>query len=181
MSDSLALLVPDHSIARDHWMQCWARDLPAAQLVELGLWDAPHRNSWVNKLNLAIERAQRPVVLVASGLGCVAVAWWAEFERPVQGGPVRAALLIDPPDVDRPGADPRLAGLHSCPRSELPFRSVLVADAARPRAELDTLRGLARDWGSSWLVTDHEEAVDVGAWPAGRKLLGRIAGSPLSG
>jgi hypothetical protein len=56
---------------------------------------------------LAIQRAEsagRPVVLVAHSLGCLAVAWWAEYERLANGLradlPVIGALLVAPPDVE---------------------------------------------------------------------------------
>ena len=50
--------------------------------VELGMWDQPHRNTWINQLNLAIRAADRPVILAAHSLGCLAVAWWAQPEQP---------------------------------------------------------------------------------------------------
>ena len=67
--------------------------MPGCARVELGAPDQPHRNTWVNRLNLAIHRAGRPVILVAHGLGCHAVAWWNEYERPSAEGPVQGALL----------------------------------------------------------------------------------------
>src|SRR5688500_6538868 len=83
-------------------------------LVELGMWENPHRNTWVNKLNLSIHRAGKPVVLVADSFACLAAIWWAEYEQPAYGNPVAGALLISPPDVDRPGGDPRLARFGAC-------------------------------------------------------------------
>jgi predicted alpha/beta hydrolase family esterase len=85
-----------------HWQTLWEARLPRCRRVDLGLWDDPHRNTWVNKLNLAIQRAEGPVVLAAHSLGCLVVAWWAEYEQlggPVEGGKVIGALLVAPPDV----------------------------------------------------------------------------------
>ena len=119
--EPLILLVPGlHDSGPGHWQTLWETSRPDARRVELGMWDDPHRNIWVNQLNLAIHRANRPVVLVAHSLGCLAVAWWAEYEQPAHGVPVIGALLVAPPDVDRPGADPRLARFSACPRSALP-------------------------------------------------------------
>lgn len=154
--DLPVLLVPDRAPTPDHWLSRLAATDDRCRVVDLGMWEQPHRNTWVTKLNLAIERANTPVAIIAEGLGCVALAWWAEFEQPQPGFPVAGALLVNPPDVDRPGADPRLARFTSCPRGELPFRSVLAVDPARSSAHHATLRGLARDWGSSLVLAEPE-------------------------
>jgi len=41
-----------------HWQTDWEARLPGCRRVDLGLWEDPHRNTWVNKLNLAVQRAQ---------------------------------------------------------------------------------------------------------------------------
>src|SRR5512139_258866 len=93
--EPLVLLVPGlGDSGPHHWQSYWERELPAAARVELGRWDDPHRNTWVNQLNLAIHKAGRPVILVAHSLACHVVAWWTEYERPAADGPVRGALLV---------------------------------------------------------------------------------------
>ena len=52
-----------------HWQTLWEQSRPDTSRVELGMWDTPHRNSWVTKLDQAIRQAQAPVVLVAHSLG----------------------------------------------------------------------------------------------------------------
>jgi predicted alpha/beta hydrolase family esterase len=142
------------------------------------MWDDPHRNTWVNKLNLAIHRAERPVVLVAHSLGCMTVAWWAEYEQPRPDSGVIGALLVAPPDVDRPGLDPRLARFGACPRGELPFPSVLVASQDDPYCSRTTAISLARDWGSRFAdagAVGHINAEsDLGDWPLGQRLLEQL-------
>jgi len=174
----LILLIPDRDDGADDWMAIWERESADSSRIDLGMWDNPHRNTWVNRINLAIERAGRPVVLVARGLACVAVAWWAEFEQPAHGDPVTFALLVAPPDVSRPGADPRLARFTSCPRQPLPFRSFLVAGSRRPVAEQEALRSLAHDWESAFIGDSSlgQAGLVDGArdWPAGRGLLGHL-------
>ncbi len=66
----------------DHWQTRWEAQRPDCRRVELGMWDAPYRNTWVNQLNLAIHCARAPVVLAAHSLGCLTVAWWANYEPP---------------------------------------------------------------------------------------------------
>jgi len=93
----LMLLVPGHDDARSRaWAAAWQRRFPDALPVDLGHWDRPHRNSWVNRINLAVHQAARPVVIVAEGLGCAVVAWWAAYEVPVAGARVGGVAAGDP-------------------------------------------------------------------------------------
>ena len=143
----LMLLVPGHNdAAARRWLADWEHQFPDAARVELGMWEKPHRNTWVNKLNLAIARANRPVVIVAEGLACLAVAWWVEYEQPGADSQIKGALLIDPPEVDRPGSDPRLAAFTSTPRTAMPFVACVLASRCRGAVALRALRMLARDW-----------------------------------
>ena len=61
-----------------HWQTLWEKARPDTHRVELGLWDAPHRNAWVTQIDQAVRQAQAPVIFAAHSLGCLAVAWWAE-------------------------------------------------------------------------------------------------------
>ncbi len=151
--EPLVLIIPGlNDSGPRHWQTLWERKLAECTRVDLGMWDNPHRNTWVNKLNLAIDRADRPIILVAHSLGCLAVAWWAEYERSALGhnqgeNPVKGALLVAPPDVDRPGIDPRIARFGAAPRGELPFPAFLVASRNDPWCNLRTAAQLAQDWG----------------------------------
>ncbi len=165
----LVLLVPGSEDGAA-FMAGWERERVDARLLQLGLWDAPHRNTWVNKLNLAIRRADRPVVLVAEGIACLAAAWWAEYEQSENEGAVMGALLVLPPDVDRPGADPRLARFGACPRSPLPFPSYLVAGPAEKPELRRSLSGLARDWNAHFV----SDEIGTEGWPQGQWLLDRL-------
>jgi predicted alpha/beta hydrolase family esterase len=177
--EPLILTVPGfRNSGPDHWQSLWERKRADCHRVELGMWDAPHRNTWVNNLNLAIRRADRPVVLVAHSLGCLAVAWWAEYERPEFGVPVAAALFVAPPDVDRPGRDPRLAQFGAAPRHALPFPSLLVASRDDSYCNQNTARSLASDWGCRFVdagAIGHINADSgLSEWPAGERLLDQL-------
>lgn len=168
--EPLVLLIPHNAADRDsEWLGVWEREIANCHRIDLGLWDHPHRNTWVNKINLAVHLAARPIILVGHGLGCVAAAWWAEFEKPGFGDPVIAALLVAPPDVDRPGSDARLARFSSCPRRELPFPSMVVAAPHAPPTTYAAQRRLAQDWGSHFIAS--EDLTPSGDWLGGRQLL----------
>lgn len=187
-ADPLILTVPGlANSGPGHWQTRWEEALPDCRRVDLGLWDDPHRNTWVNKLNLAIQRADRPVILAAHSLGCLAVAWWAEYEqpaRPAQGGKVIGALLVAPPDVEDRPLDRRLTRFAPVPPSELPFPSILVASRDDPYMPIGKAHRLARQWGARFAdagAVGHINAQSgLGDWAFGRLLLNRLLPRPLS-
>ena len=173
------LIVPGiNNSGTEHWQSRWEIKRDDCYRVELGLWDNPHRNTWVNRLNLDIHRAGRPVVLVAHSLGCLAVAWWAEYEKPSYGNPVVGALLVAPPDVDRPGSDPRLARFGFCPRQPLPFPAILVASRNDPYCKFRTAVRLARDWDCRFADAGDAGHINaesaLGDWDFGEALLRQL-------
>ena len=164
-----------------HWLSRWEAADANIRRVDLVDWSEPNRNQWVNRLNLAIHHAGRPVILVAHGVGCLTVAWWAHYETPAWGDPVVAALLVSPPDVDGIANDPRQAVFRPTPLGPLPFASLLVSGGDDPQATAASHARAARMasfWGSE-LVDGrefcHEEAAGPGEWTAGRDLLARLA------
>lgn len=165
-----------------HWQTLWEQQRSDCHRVELGQWEQPHRNSWVNQLNLAIRAAasgvtRRPVVLAAHSLGCLAVAWWALLEADA-GQLVSGALLVAPPDVDGAPHDPRLAGFAPTPAAPLPFPSILVASRNDPYLTMRAARQLAHVWHSGFADAGpigHINAdSDIAGWPFGQFLLGRL-------
>ena len=169
-----------------HWQSIWQRERADCERVELGMWDEPHRNVWVNQLNAAIRAAARPVVLVAHSLGCHAVAWWNALERPNSdvsdvGDKVLGALLVAPPAVEGRLADDRLASFAPLVRERLRFPSILAASRDDPFAEFGQSRKMARLWGSrfadaGWLGHINSES-GVGDWPFGQHLVNRLVWS----
>lgn len=173
----LILLVPARPLTPGHWMGRWLSWSEDCQLVELGLWDEPHRNTWVNKLNLAIRRADRPVVIVTDDIAALALAWWVEFEDVGAESPVIGAFMVNPPNVDLPGADSRLARFGAAPRRELPFTSFLVSDLGGSIEHQRALIRLARDWGSC-PVCDDTRGGWAGGWMLLQSVLGRLPHAP---
>jgi predicted alpha/beta hydrolase family esterase len=177
--EPLILTVPGfRNSGPGHWQTRWESKRADCHRAELGMWDAPHRNTWVNKLNRTIRRADRPVILAAHSLGCLAVAWWAEFEKPTYGNPVAGALLVAPPDVDRPGRDPALAHFGAAPRRPLPFPSFLVASRNDPYCNDRTARSLADDWACRFVDAGEAGHINadsgLGDWRFGEELLAQL-------
>ncbi|MBY9063844.1 alpha/beta hydrolase [Sphingomonas yunnanensis] len=168
-----------------HWQTLWERSRPDTARIELGMWDRPHRNTWVTKIDQAVASARAPVILVAHSLGCVAVAWWASLSPQPYGWPVAGALLVAPADVDRADVAPELAPFAPTPKQPLPFPSIVVASSDDPWVTLDRAHSLAVDWGSHFIdygACGHINAASgLGRWPEGLELLDRVitaAGGP---
>jgi len=177
--EPLVLLVPGlGDSGPHHWQSYWEGEVANAAKVQLGRWDDPHRNTWVNQLDLAIHRAGRPVILVAHSLACHVVAWWNEYERPDAGGLVKGALLVAPPEVEAAGIDERLARFAPVARQALPFPSIVVASRDDPYASFGRAKRLARIWRSrfvdgGWLGHINAES-DLREWPFGQFLLRQL-------
>ncbi len=169
-----------------HWQTLWEQARPDTQRVELGMWNTPHRNSWVTKLDQAIRAAQAPVVLAAHSLGCLAVAWWAQLAGQTYGTPVAGALLVAPADVDG-GEHPALRAFAPSPATPLPFPSILVASTDDPWIGIERARSLAANWGSVFVdagAQGHLNAdSELGWWSDGQSMLDRVldAASDRSG
>ncbi len=163
-----------------HWQTIWEKELSGCTRADLGSWHRPNRNAWVNRLNLAIREVGGPVVLVAHSLGCLAVSWWAQMERPAYGDPVVGALLVAPPEVDIAPFDNRLADFAPAPILPLPFPSIVAASRDDPYVEPHRARRLALFWGGQFADAGNVGHInaesELGRWEFGQFLLSRITG-----
>lgn len=132
------------------WRRQWESIHGGCLSVDVTASNAPHRDFLVERLNSEFHRIDRPVVLIAHGIGCVPLAWWAEYGDPAPAQRVIGALLVEPPDVDRPGRHPWLSRFGACSRAPLPFPSFVVASENDPRCPIRTAMLLARDWDSGF-------------------------------
>ncbi|WP_068087402.1 RBBP9/YdeN family alpha/beta hydrolase [Novosphingobium rosa] len=178
----LVLTVPGlHNSGPGHWQSLWEQHRHDCHRVELGMWDQPHRNTWVNQLNLAIRAARRPVVLAAHSLGVIAVVWWAQLEQEA-ASLVKGALLVAPPEVDFFPRDPRVGTFAPVPTGPLPFPSILAASRNDPWIGLHAARRLAKGWGSRFEdlgQAGHLNADSaLGLWPQGQGWLNELIARP---
>ena len=77
----------------NHWQTRWEAKLSTARRVEQDDWETPKRIDWAAHITAAVDAAERPVVIIAHSLGCVAVAYAAPAFQP---GLVKGALLVAP-------------------------------------------------------------------------------------
>ena len=179
------LIVPglrDH--VESHWQTLLAAQLPKVQTVPpMGREDLDCSQR-VQAIEAAMAAIDGPVVLVAHSGGCVMVAHWAHTS--VHAHHVVGALLATPPNFDQPMPEgyPTLAALQAggwlpVPRKPLPFRSLVATSDNDPLASLDSVRALAKDWGSETVhlgaVGHLNPASGYGEWPMAMSLIEQLA------
>ncbi|WJT00367.1 RBBP9/YdeN family alpha/beta hydrolase [Novosphingobium humi] len=161
-----------------HWQTRWEAIHPHCRRIELGLWDRPHRNAWVNQLSIALRRETGPVLLAAHSLGCHAVTAWAAME-PDAASLVAGALLVAPPEVDFFPLDPRVSAFSPTASVPLPFPALLVASRNDPYCGQPAARVLARMWRAQFLdagALGHINAESgLGDWDEGWRWLSQLA------
>lgn len=159
-----------------HWQSRWER-LHGDQRVQQADWHWPRRGDWMARLDevlLADERLQhQPALLAAHSLGCHLVAAWAAHSR--HTARVAGALLVAPPDTERPDTLPQLHGWAPMLRAQLPFAAVAVISRDDPFGDADRMTAVARAWGARVVDAGRRGHLNadsgLGDWPAGRALL----------
>jgi predicted alpha/beta hydrolase family esterase len=160
-----------------HWQTLWERQHPGWQRVQQRDWDRPVLDEWLQALESAVAGFPAPVVLIAHSMGCLLVAHWAQQASI----PVRAALLVAPPDPKGPAFPSAARGFETVPSGRLPFPSLVVASSDDPFGSVDYAKRCAADWGSAFVeagAIGHINAEsDLGEWPAGLVLLEQLLAS----
>jgi predicted alpha/beta hydrolase family esterase len=148
LRQAVPLIVPGwKDSGSDHWQSAW-QDRFGAERVRQDDWNAPSRQSWVQGLQRAIAEVDRPVLLIAHSLGCIAIAHWARTAPGIflSRRLVRGALLVAPADVERAGISPALHDFAPIPMRPLPFAATVVASDTDPYCSLSLATALARAW-----------------------------------
>ncbi|MCA1371674.1 alpha/beta hydrolase [Bradyrhizobium sp. BRP14] len=179
--DTETLILPGlNGSPEDHWQRHWARDQSDSRVVEQDNWTCPDLDSWLGRLESAIEASPSDVSLVAHSLGCVLAANLANHRLASR---VRGALLVAPCDLES------TEKLHPCvinfgrmPRSRLPFPSLVVGSLNDPYMSVERLRLTARCWGSALINLGEAGHINIasgfGRWKVGYRLL-ELLGSPF--
>ncbi len=161
-----------------HWQIRWRDLLRNSSKAELGDWSNPTQEAWTARLDQAIRNIDAPVILVAHSLGCHAVAHWAAGAEDSVLTKVSGALLVAPPDCERHSACAHVRAFGPSATAALPFPSILAASGNDDYATLDHARQLARAWQADFINAGNlghiNVASDLGVWPAGLAMLGRL-------
>jgi len=174
-SECEIVMVPDR-IADDpnHWQNRWQEKLAAARHLpgEQPLQSLP---DWEERLLQAVGAAQKPVVLVAHGVGVNLTVLSAGKLDPTV---VRGAFLVAPTGsrfvLEQDNLDHRLAHL---PTDPLPFTATVIASRNDPTCPILEAEEWAFAWGAAFADAGDSGHLDPesghGPWPEG---LMRFAG-----
>lgn len=175
-SEADILIVPGYkNSGPDHWQSRWQSRLRTARRVEQAEWAKPVREDWIRRLVDDVEKATRPVVLVAHSLGVAA----SIHAAPEIAGKVAGAFFVAPPDVANPKIRPKhFMTFGPYPREPLPFPSVVVASRNDPFGSYEHADDIAAAWGSLLLDAGHSGHIDTdsghGPWPEGTMVFARF-------
>lgn len=175
MTDVRVLLLPGRgNSAAEHWQSHWQAENPDYQRVQQAEWSNPRLQDWLDNLQQAIHEADSPVVLVAHSLSVSLVAHWAARYQ----GPVKAALLVAPSDIEAADYPPGTHGFQPIPLQALPFKSIVVASSDDPKVTLERAGYFAEAWGARLEIAGAlghmGAAAGLGDWPFGKALLDEL-------
>jgi hypothetical protein len=164
-----------------HWQTRWEARHGFVR-VEQDDWLWPRRGDWMARLEEVVLESATPAVLIAHSLGCQLAASWAAHSRNAER--IYAALLVAPPDTERPDTPPQLHTWRPMSHRRLPFAATVVASSDDPYCTAERSRALALDWGVRWLdagALGHLNG-DSGLedWPAGIGLLRSLAPTAMA-
>lgn len=184
LNDFTVLILPGLGGAGpDHWQSAWQAAFPRMLRVEQANWEKPVYEDWSARLNDAVTRAPRPVVLVAHSLGTSLTMRWSSQHRESAAKKVAGAFLVAPTDRDRFDAQPTspVRGWGPMILEPLPFPSMIVASRNDDRVSFDRAQAFAKAWGSQFVdagALGHiGSAMKLGLWPFGLVYFGQFVGS----
>ena len=160
------------------WARAWAESVAVHAHVEVKPRRAVQRNLWAMRLDEAVRRTERPAVIVAYGVSCFALAWWARLSPTPYVERVTGALLVRPFGASI-AVSSQGARTYMGPKTRFPFRSIVVGDGdSDERAQV-----LAQSWGSDFVGFDgfdrDEDGLGAHALRIGTGLIERLAGASL--
>lgn len=141
------------------WVRRLAAAIPGQSHVELAPQAPGRRNLWAAQLDEIVRRADRPVLLLAYGISCFAVGWWARLSPAAYVDPVGAAVLVRPLTAEL--ARGRARREPTGPNTPFPFTTVVIDDSADDARSAVHARELARGWGSGFVDLAHPDLVPL--------------------
>jgi uncharacterized protein len=157
----------------EHWQSRWEAKLSTARRVAQDDWESAELSAWRGRIVEEVERAARPVVLVAHSLGVLAAVHAAPlFGRGANGIKVKGAFLVAPPSQNIlsifDAVDPAFLSL---PGKPLAFPSVLIASRDDKYSSFADSEPLAKVLGAKLLDAGFSGHINSesghGPWPEG--------------
>ena len=165
-----------------HWQSLWERRFARCERIELGQWDSPDKDLWVDRIADAIDVEPDPVLIVAHSLGCHAFAHWFAAASNVARYRIVGALLVAPPDLTQLRRNHRIAGFADSPALSSQTPMIVVASDDDPYAKTAHVWRLSRHWDARFVNAGpfgHINAESgIGDWPYGQYLLASLQPAP---
>ena len=173
-SDAEVLIVPGlGGSGPDHWQSRWEAKIPAVRRVVQADWEKPELDTWRDRIVEEVERAARPVILVAHSLGVLAAVHAAPFLAKGEScGKVKGGFLVAPPSAKvlagLDALDPDFLAFSGEP---LPFPSLVIASRDDPYSSFADSEALARALGAELIDAGFSGHINsesgYGPWPEG--------------
>jgi predicted alpha/beta hydrolase family esterase len=157
----------------DHWQSRWEAKIPAVRRVVQADWEKPGLAAWRARIVEEVERAARPVVLVAHSLGVLAAVHAAPFlAKGESSGKVKGGFLVAPPSVEAlSGWDTLDPAFLTLPGQPLPFPALVIASRDDLFASFAESEALARTLGAELIDAGFSGHINSesghGPWPEG--------------
>jgi hypothetical protein len=165
-----------------HWQSLWERRFARCERIELGQWDSPDKDLWVDRIADAIDVEPDPLLIVAHSLGCHAFAHWFAGASSIARDRIVGALLVAPPDLAQLRRNHRIVGFADSPALSSQTPMIVVASDDDPYAKTAHVWHLSRHWDSRFVNAGpfgHINADSgVGDWPYGQYLLASLQPAP---
>lgn len=181
LNDFDILILPGwHNSGPDHWQTHWEAAFSNMRRVEQDDWEVPIYSDWSRRLTEAVNRCERPVLLVAHSLGTALATRWSQE---VDTKAVAGAFLVATTDVDRFAGTPGnpVRGFDPVIMKRLPFPSVVLASRNDERVAFERAEAFASAWGSGLIdvgALGHiGSAAKLGLWPQGLVWFGQFIAS----
>ncbi|WP_373975531.1 alpha/beta hydrolase [Chitinibacter sp. SCUT-21] len=159
---------------QNHWQTHWERASPSFSRVIQDNWTQPDCSQWVARLESTVAQSGPNTVLIAHSLGCLLVSHWAAASQlEIQG-----ALLVAPPNPMAEVFPVEANSFNEFPTQAFNFKSLVVASANDPYAELAFSQHCACSWGSEFICIGAAGHINgssnLGEWAAGKQLLQQL-------
>ncbi|HEY8941801.1 MAG TPA: alpha/beta hydrolase [Cellvibrio sp.] len=163
------LIVPGlRNSDENHWQSRWEEKLPHSKRIELAEWDTPDLEKWKQGIRQQLQKADKPVVIIAHSFGTLASASIAQ-EFPEK---IAALFLVAPADPDKFHIAAQL------PQHALPVSAQIIASSNDPWLTEAKAAYWALLWGADYLrfknVGHINSASNLGDWPEGITQLQRL-------
>jgi len=161
-----------------HWQSLWEQAFPTCERIELGSWNDPVKEDWVEQIAIAIAAEDEPVLVAAHSLGCPAFAHWFAQASSVARDRIAGALLVAPPELSQLRRDNRATSFADSPSFSTQTPMIVVASDNDPYAKTAHVWRLSRQWDARFVNAGpfgHINADSgVGDWPYGQYLLASL-------